>query len=341
VLATVAQVSERPDRGSLLLRIVGGIGRVLITVGVLLLLFVAYQLWGTGIRTAQAQNELEDDLAATLEAAEGAGVGTDQSTSTSTSLDPASTTTTTTPGSSSTVPALPAELVPAEGEAAGRIVAPAIGIDWVFVEGVSVADLKLGPGHYPETPMPGQAGNAAIAGHRTTYGQPFHNLDQLVPGDEIVLTTVQGQFTYQVRQTVIVRPDQVEVLGATHWDFDGDPATPHNALTLTACHPKRSARERIVVAAELVGEPAPTPASDDDDPVAPTEFEGDLSGERAAATPAIVWGIACAAIWLIAWAIGRRKRSARWVAYAVGLVPFLVALFFFFESFSTLLPANY
>ena len=334
MLATVARVSERSDRGSLLLRIVGGIGRALITVGVLLLLFVAYQLWGTGIRTAQAQDQLEDDLAATLDAAEEQGVSTDPTASTSS-------TSTTQPGATSTAPPLPAELVPADGEAAGRIVVPAIGIDWVFVEGVSVADLKLGPGHYPETPMPGQAGNAAIAGHRTTYGQPFHNLDQLVPGDEIVVTTVQGRFTYEVRQTVIVRPNQVEVLGATYWDFDGDPATPHNSLTLTSCHPKRSARQRIVVAAELVGDPAPTPSGDDNRAVTPAEFEGDLSGERAAATPAIVWGSVCAAIWFLAWTIGRRKRALRWPAYLVGVVPFLVALFFFFESFSTLLPANY
>jgi sortase A len=334
-------VTERRSRGLLLARILGAIGRTMITAGVLILLFVAYQLWGTSIRTAQAQDRLEDDLAARLEAAEAEGAVV--STSTTLTVDPSVTTTSRLPAT--TVPGLPAELLPADGEAAGQIRIPAIGVDWVFVEGVSVADLKKGPGHYPETPMPGQAGNAAIAGHRTTYGQPFHDLDQLQPGDEITVTTIQGTFTYQVRETVIVRPSQVEVLGADHWDFDGDPTTPHNALTLTACHPKYSARERIIVAAELVGEPAPLlpRAGDDrpDRPDSPAAFESDLSGERAGAGPAVLWGAACALIWLAAWAVGRWRRRVRWPAYFVGIGPFLVALYLFFENFSRLLPANF
>lgn len=213
----------------------------------------------------------------------------------------------------------------------------------MFVEGVSVSDLKEGPGHYPETPLPGQAGNSAIAGHRTTYGAPFGNVDQLQPGDEIAVTTVQGTFTYLVRQTEIVSPSQVEVLGSDHWDFDGDPATVENALTLTACHPKYSARQRIIIAAELVGDPAPETPRPEAAPERsePVEFESNLSGDRAGARPAIVWAVACAAVWLLAWLIGKRWRRAKWPAYAVGLVPFLVSLFFFFENFSRLLPANY
>lgn len=333
---------SREKGGSLVFaRILGGVGRLMITAGVLILLFVAYQLWGTGIRTAQAQNDLEDDWAASLEAA---GVDTSSTTTTSTTsttLDPAVTTTSRQPAT--TVPPLPAELLPTAGEAAGQIVIPAIGVDWIFVQGVSVADLKKGPGHYPETPLAGQAGNSAIAGHRTTYGAPFGEVDQLQPGDEIIVTTVQGRFTYLVRETIIVTPSQVEVLGADHWGWD-------NALTLTACHPKYSARERIVIGAELVGDPAPTTPPADagaengeaSEPVdAPSEFESDLSGDRSGAWPAIIWGLICAAIWLVAWAIGRLVRKAKWAAYGIGILPFLVALFFFFENFSRLLPANY
>ena len=335
-------MSTSRNGGLLFARILGAVGRTMITAGVLILLFVAYQLWGTSIRTAQAQSSLERDLAARLEAAEGDG-SIVSTTTTSTTLDPAVTTTSRLPAT--TAPPLAPELIPADGEAAGQIVIPAIGVDWVYVEGVSVDDLKKGPGHYPETPMPGQAGNAAIAGHRTTYGQPFHNVDELEPGDEITINTVQGHFTYEVRQTVIVAPSQVEVLGSDHWDFDGDPATAHNSLTLTSCNPKYSARERIIIAAELVGEPAPpTPPSGDDGadrPQAPADFEGNLSGERAAAAPAILWGVMCAAIWLLAWAVGRWKHRLKWPAYAAGLLPFLVALFVFFENFSRLLPANY
>jgi sortase A len=344
-------VGSSRNRRLLFARVLGAIGRTMITVGVLLLLFVAYQLWGTSIRTAQAQAGLEDDFAARLEAAEaagaivsGPGASTTTSTSTTTTLPGQTTTTTIDRLPPTTVATLPPELIPAQGEDAGQIVIAAIGVDWTFVEGVSVADLKKGPGRYPETPWPGQEGNAAIAGHRTTYGQPFHNLDQLVAGDEIVVTTIQGEFTYVVRQTEIVYPDQVEVLGSDHWDFDGDPATLHNTLTLTACHPKYSARQRIIVAAELVGEPAPpTPRSADDnrEPTDPGAFEDDLSGDRSEAAPAVAWGAVCAGIWLVAWAVGRARPKAKWPAYFVGVVPFMVCLFLFFENFSRLLPANY
>ena len=337
------------NRGLLLARILGGVGRTMITAGVLILLFVAYQLWGTGIRTAQAQDRLDDELAELLEQADGAIVGeaTTTTSSTSTTVDPTGSSTSTTPTSrlpATTAPSLPAELLPQEGAAAGQIVIDAIGVDWTFVEGVSVADLKEGPGHYPDTPLPGQAGNSAIAGHRTTYGAPFGNVDQLQPDDEITVTTIQGTFTYLVRQIEIVSPSQVEVLQPDHWDFDGDPTTIENALTLTACHPKYSARERIIIAAELVGEPAPDtprPERDPSAPDGPVEFEDNLSGDRAGAWPAVVWAAICALIWLVAWAIGKRWRRTRWPAYLVGIVPFMVALFFFFENFSRLLPANY
>ena len=75
-----------------------------------------------------------------------------------------------------------------------------IGLNKVIVQGTSTADLRQGPGHYPGTPLPGEQGNAAIAGHRTTYGAPFYNLDELAPGDLIEITTVQGTFTYRVTQ---------------------------------------------------------------------------------------------------------------------------------------------
>ena len=334
------------NRRLLFARVLGAIGRTMITIGVLVLLFVAYQLWGTSIRTAQAQADLEDDLAARLEAAEAAGAvvgGPDASTTTTSTTVPGQTTTTTIDREpATTVETLPPELIPARGEAAGQIRIPAIGLDWTFVEGVSVADLKKGPGHYPETPWPGQQGNAAIAGHRTTYGQPFHNLDQLQPGDEILITTIQGEFTYEVRETVIVYPDQTEVLAPDHWDFDGDPTTLENSLILSACHPKYSARQRIVVASELVGEPAPpTPRSPDDGREDTPSLDTDLSGERAGTGPAVAWAAVCAGIWIIAWAIGRIRPRVKWPAYLVGILPFMVCLFMFFENFARLLPADF
>ena len=327
----------------MLARVLAAVGRTMITVGTLMLLFVGYQLWGTGIRTAQAQDDLEDRFAARLEEANSAIVTT--SSTTSTSLDPAVTTTSRLPAT--TAPALPPELLPARGDVAGHIAIPRIGVEWWFVEGVSVDNLKDGPGHYPDSPMPGQGGNAAMAGHRTTYGAPFGDIDQLQPGDEIRITTLQGEFTYLVRETIIVQPSEVQVLNTGFWDFDRDGSPEPNVLTLTSCHPKYSARQRIVVGAELVGEPAPaTPRAEEEgpepeEPSGPVAFEDDLSGDRASARPAVLWGLLCAGIWLFTWAVGKRWRRLRWPAYAVGLGPFFVALFFFFEDFSRLLPANY
>jgi sortase A len=349
--------ASKQQRGLVVAKVLSGVGRTMITVGTLLLLFVAYQLWGTGIRTAQAQNRLDDELTEQLAAAEearAAAAATSTTATTPTTAEDPTVTSTTRREAPSTVDTLPEELRPQSGAAVGQIVIPAIGVDWTFVEGVSVANLKDGPGHYPTTPLPGQAGNAAIAGHRTTYGAPFGRVDELAPGDEIDITTVQGTFTYLVETTEIVSPSQTEVLAADHWDFDGDPATIDDTLTLTSCHPKYSARQRIIIGARLVGQPAapfprdaPIAANPGDDPGDSTEivaFEGDagdLSGDRAGAWPAILWGGICALIWVAAWLIGRRRRTLKWPAYVVGFLPFMIALYFFFENFSRLLPANY
>ncbi len=311
-----------------LAKVLGAIGRTCITAGVLILLFVAYQLWGTGIREAQAQHRLEGQFAEALADAQDDRSTTTTST-TSTSLDPGSTTTTTQAPPETAPPIEPV----AEGEPTARIVIPKIGVDKIVVEGVALADLKKGPGHYPESPLPGQQGNAAIAGHRTTYGAPFNRIDELVPGDEITVETVQGEFRYLVSEQLIVSPTQVEVLAD-----QGD-----NRLTLTACHPKYSARQRIVVVAQLAPdeEPLPPPVVEPDggaEPAQPVAID-DIDGAGAPALPAILLGVLCAFIWLLAWLLGRRWR--RWPAYALGLPFFLVALFFFFEEFSRLLPSNF
>ncbi|HUW02023.1 MAG TPA: class E sortase [Acidimicrobiales bacterium] len=320
-----------------LARILGAIGRTLITAGTLILLFVAYQLWGTGIREAQAQNQLESEFEARLAEFEAS-----VETTVVTEPDTTDQTTTTT-----TIPAPPP---PLEGEGIGVIKIPDIGVEKVVVEGVKLSDLKRGPGHFPDTPFPGNEGNAAIAGHRTTYGAPFHNIDQLDPGDEIIVTTLQGEFRYEVMPQptdqvddggnpvtsghFIVSPSQIEVLD----DF-GD-----NRLTLTACHPKYSARQRIVVVAELVEEPAPAPPTTttsppvQSSPERPAEIT-DLAGEDASAVPAVAWGLAAATVWLVAWLIGRAWR--KWPSYLLGLPVFAVVLFIFFENFSRLLPASY
>jgi sortase A len=302
----------------------------MIAAGALILLFVAYQLWGTGLQTAQAQEDLEAEFEQQLAEAEAA-------TTTSTTEPDDTTSTTTDDGGEppSTLPPLTAPPIPPPqpGEPAGRLEIADIGLDVVFVEGVRVSDLRQGPGHYPGTPLPGQAGNAAIAGHRTTYGAPFNRLDELTAGDEIVITTVQGRFVYEVREQVIVSPRQNDVLGPSTADL----------LTLTSCHPKFSARERLIVVAELQGEPVaeePTRApADDDGQAAATLEEPDVSGEAVPRLPAIIWAGVCVLIAAATWLLARKWK--RWPAYLIGTPLFLVALFVFFENFNRLLPANY
>ncbi len=338
-------------------KVLGGVGRSLMTAGTLILLFVAYQLWGTGLQEARSQEKLRDEFSQTLQE-----VKADTSTSTSTST---STTVAPDPGNG-TVPVDPTPPVealadvplPEIGDAVAEIYLPDIGVRRIVVEGIQDSQLKRGVGHYPTSPLPGQKGNVSIAGHRTTYGQPFHNVDKLDPGDQIFLKTAQGEFVYEVESLEIVKPEQVEIL-----EDKGD-----NRLTLIACHPKYSLAERIIVHAILKGTPAPdrvgqaearAEAAKDgaDDPFAAPSIDGGLSGTSQSRTPVVLWGLACAAVWLATWlaqtAIRRRtakrvdgrptrqQRLLAWSPYLVGLPVFIVTLYVFFENFSLLLPGNY
>jgi sortase A len=241
------------------------LGGLLMIIGALVLGFLAFQLWGTGIEHANAQRELRVQFEQSLRPEESSAGPKATST---TPRSPAVTTSRTTPPrmrSRTTVPrtTVPRTTVPrttttappttappttappqpvfAPGDPVARLEIPRIGVDEIVVSGVGVEELKNGPGHYPQTPLPGQPGNAAIAGHRTTYGAPFFNIDQLTPGDEIIATTFAGRFVYRVTGTVVVAPTDVAVLAGTT-----DPR-----LTLTSCHPLYSASSRIVVTAQL------------------------------------------------------------------------------------------
>ena len=120
-----------------------------------------------------------------------------------------------------------------------------MGLNRIVVEGATADDLAKGPGHFPETPLPGQLGNAAIAGHRTTHLHPFFDIDKLQPGDEIIVTTLNGRYVYHVTGTEVVAPeDYAAVIPTT----DATKAT----LTLVSCTPRYSATNRIVVHSELV-----------------------------------------------------------------------------------------
>jgi sortase A len=128
-----------------------------------------------------------------------------------------------------------------DGDPIGHIRLPAAGIDDVMVEGTGTADLRSGPGHYPATPLPGQRGTVAVAGHRTTYGAPFRHLDAVHKGDRVQLAMPYGVFDYRVEKTLIVKPTDVWVTHRVGYD----------RLILSACHPLYSAAQRIVVFARL------------------------------------------------------------------------------------------
>lgn len=283
---------------------VRGTGKTLIGLGVLILLFVAYQLWGTGLAHSRAQSDLKAQFDATLRAP----------------------TTTTPPGAEPVAPP-----PPVLGEAVAVLQIPKIGVDEHIVEGVEVEDLKKGPGHYPGTRMPGEAGNAAIAGHRTTYGAPFFRLNELEKGDEMLVTTKAGEFRYLVDRIDIVTPDDTYVLDETQ----------DNRLTLTTCHPRYSAAQRMIVVGHLEGPVVPTA------PVAPStrpptlaaEGGPGLSGGTSARGPAVGWGLLAALVLLATWYLSRLW-SKRWAACLVGAPVFLAVLFMFFENFALLLPAN-
>ena len=142
------------------------------------------------------------------------------------------------------------------GDALTRIKIPALGVDTVVVEGTTSTALRAGAGHYATTALPCENGNMAIAGHRTTYGKPFANIDQLKPGDAITLETPIGRCDYEVEKAPapfrspaslaaawIVAPNDLRVI-------DNDPAKAE--LTLTTCHPKGSAKERLIIRARKV-----------------------------------------------------------------------------------------
>lgn len=303
--------------------IAGVVGRVLMVLGAVVFLFVAYELWGTALTESHDQSALRRQFDKELA---------------------------TTP-SSLAAPALASGSAITEGQPVAIIDIPEIGVDKVVVQGTSTADLRQGPGHYPGTPLPGQPGNAAIAGHRTTYGAPFFDLDHLARGDVIVMTTAQGRFRYAVTSTLVVDPDDTAVVGPT----------PFAELTLTTCNPRFSAAQRLVVHARLRGRAAPAKAGATGTGANTTGTASGLAGEEGDWVGALEWGLTVVGIGLALALFARhrrrvgrllrgryRSRTGRRVYAAVatgvgvvGVAGFLTALFFMFQALSPLLPASY
>ena len=137
---------------------------------------------------------------------------------------------------------------PLEGDAIARLELPAIDKTTYVVEGTDMSTLRKGPGHYPETPLPGEDRTVAIAGHRTTYGAPFRNIDKLKRDDTLRLEMPDGDYVYRVEKNQIVDNDATWVKRNVGYD----------RLVLTACHPLHSAAQRVAVFAKLVRREPPS-----------------------------------------------------------------------------------
>ncbi|MCW2922065.1 MAG: sortase family protein [Thermoleophilia bacterium] len=221
-------------------------GTGLIATGVGLLLFVAVTVvWGDPF-TRLSENGDQKQLARAFAATESTG-----SELTDAGLDPLLT---------RRAAALARKATPL-GEVAGQIRIPRIGMKKFFVHGARHPDLEKGPGLYRETLFPGSGRAVAIAGHRTTFGAPFLNIDNLKAGDPIILTMTYGRFTYTVTHTEIITPNDWSILeyGAAEPTRAGRQRVKNTRqcngtcehLVLTACHPKYSAAKRIAVYARL------------------------------------------------------------------------------------------
>ena len=202
-------------------------GELMITFGLVLLLFAAYEVWGKAAIVANHQSALDAQL--------------DQEWA----QDPGIAPTTPAPGATPGTPANQPPVPP--GDAIGRLYLPRLGAYWVVVEGVEPQDIEYAPGHYPGTAMPGQVGNFSVAGHRSPA--IFWDLDRLQPDDAVVVETRTAWYIYRVEQKKIVSPTAVEVVAPV----PGQPgATPSEEyLTITTCNPKWDNYERLIVHATL------------------------------------------------------------------------------------------
>lgn len=203
-------------------RALGVVGEVLITCGVVVLLFLGYQLVWTNVQADRAANARSDALEKAWE----------ERSSDAAEFD------------------LPLK----KGEAFALLRIPRLGENYrvPIVEGVSLPDLSQGVGHYPETALPGEVGNFAVAGHRATNGEPFAYLDQMNTGDDVVVETGTTWYTYEVTKEYIVAPTQVGVILPVPNEPGAEPR--QQLMTLTTCNPRWDSYERLIFHAELVEE---------------------------------------------------------------------------------------
>jgi sortase A len=226
---------RRGRRNDVLLGAVGVLGELLLTAGVLIMLFLGWQLWFNDIVVSSGQRDqaLENSRSWASAVPETPATPDDGATP-ATPADPGDPVVTAAPGTNATD--------------FGNIYIPRFGSDYVVpvATGVGLADVlnKGKIGHYRETQMPGQVGNFAVAAHRTTYGKPFNQITDLRVGDAIVVETQDGWYTYRFRTLEYVKPTGVDVLDQVPQAPDAKPGD--RILTMTSCNPLFSAAERVI-----------------------------------------------------------------------------------------------
>lgn len=204
--------------------VLGVVGELLVTAGVVVGLFAVYSLFWTGVETADEQDALEAEFVASNGGSAGqATTNPDEPAEEQTSVEPST------------------------GDAYARISIPRLGDDWswVIVQGVDQRSLTRGPGHYPGTANPSEVGNFAVAGHRATYGEPFAYLDQVQVGDDIHVERGGTQHRYEVTESFITLPSDTGVLLPVPGEPGVEPIEP--IITLTTCNPRWSGAERLIV----------------------------------------------------------------------------------------------
>jgi sortase A len=224
-------------RGDRVRSVVGVIGELLITAGIVVALFAVYTLFWTGVETRNAQSQLEQQFEAL---SSGDVLGTEVR-----------------PGEEDEEEAQAERPQPAiepiPGDAYARMRIPALGEGWrwIVVSGVDLDSLTRGPGHYPDSAAPGDIGNFAVAGHRATYGEPFAFLDLVGVGDEVLVERNGREYRYVITESFITVPSNTGVL----LPVPGQPGVEatEGVITLTTCHPRWGSTERLILHGTLEG----------------------------------------------------------------------------------------
>jgi sortase A len=228
----VAQETTRTRRRRSLM-IVQVVGELLITLGVVAVLFVAWQLWWTNVEADAVQGAAVKQFVQEH--------GSHVTAPDAAPADPAA------PVAPADPASVPVGSAPGHGQAIGVIYVPRFGAEYSrpIIQGTSQDVLDtLGLGHYAETAMPGDVGNFVVAGHRQTHGAVLDNIHTLVPGDKIYVQTADGFYTYVFRNQEIVLPDRKDVLAPVPTEPGATPQ--QRILTMTSCNPRFGLQERII-----------------------------------------------------------------------------------------------